>query len=69
MKQVDPVSLEWHELVTAYRDMSALIILADDVITDFLPNIGNCALQDIGKLNTFLNETTEFKLSPTEHID
>ena len=32
-----------------------------EVVEDFLPNIGNCALQDIGRLNEFLMETKEFE--------
>lgn len=27
------------------------------VVEDFLPNIGQCALQDYGRLNDFMNES------------
>ena len=42
----------WNERVSDKELIQMLV----DVIQDFLPNIGNCALQDYGRLNTALIE-------------
>lgn len=34
--------------------LRALVAIGVQVVDDFMPNIGNCALQDIGRLNDFL---------------
>jgi len=36
--------------------LKRLIKIGKEVVEDFLPNIGNCALQDYGRLNDFMIE-------------
>lgn len=34
--------------------LTDLVLMGEDVVEDFMPNIGKCALQDYGRLNDFL---------------
>jgi hypothetical protein len=34
--------------------LTALVKMGEEVVMDFMPNIGKCALQDYGRLNEFL---------------
>ena len=38
------------------KRMRKLVKLGEAVVEDFMPNIGNCVLQDYGRLNEFLME-------------
>ena len=42
------------QLIHMVLEKDALVATGVEVVEDFLPNIGNCALQDIGRLNHFL---------------
>ena len=35
-------------------ELVKLVLMGLAVVEDFLPNIGNCTLQDFGRLNDFL---------------
>lgn len=37
-----------------FDDLYSLMKMGHDVVQDFLPNVGQCALQDYGRLNNFL---------------
>jgi len=41
------------------EDMRELAKLGYEVVKDFLPNVGQCALQDYGRLNDFMMKATE----------
>lgn len=38
-----------------------LVLMGAEVVEDFLPNIGRCALQDYGRMNSFLVESSKLK--------
>ncbi len=40
-------------------DMKKLLKMGLEVVEDFLPNVGNCALQDYGRLNEFMIQATK----------
>ena len=42
-------------------ELEALVKQGELVVEDFLPNIGQCALQDFGRLNRFLNAAAKIK--------
>jgi len=44
------------QLIHMVLEKEALIAKGLEVVDDFMPNIGNCALQDIGRLNEFCME-------------
>ena len=48
------------DAVERLKSTAELIQMLVDVINDFLPNIGNCALQDYGRLNTALIESEKW---------
>jgi hypothetical protein len=39
------------------QKLKELVKMGREVVEDFLPNVGNCALQDYGRLNEFLMES------------
>lgn len=41
------------------HEMQELVKMGEAVVEDFMPNIGQCALQDYGRLNTFLVEAAK----------
>lgn len=41
------------------KELQRLVKMGEAVVEDFMPNIGQCALQDYGRLNTFLNEASD----------
>lgn len=43
------------------RRLRALLRMGVEVVEDFLPNIGSCALQDYGRLNEFLMQSKKEK--------
>jgi hypothetical protein len=45
-----------------------LIQMLVDVVNDFMPNIGNCALQDYGRLNLAMIEADKRLLQEPEEI-
>ena len=45
----------------AITDLKELVKIGELVVEDFMPNIGNCALQDYGRLNDFLIATSQLK--------
>jgi len=47
------------------RQLRELVKMGEQVVEDFMPNIGRCALQDYGRLNTFLIEAR--KVPPPAH--
>lgn len=54
-REVEPLV----EAVTQFDRDTALIAKMVKVIEDFMPNIGNCALQDYGRLNEALMESSQ----------
>lgn len=55
---------------TALPDWKRLALTGEQVVEDFMPNIGKCALQDYGRLNSFLNDMAAAKkASPKLHIE
>jgi len=46
--------VELSEVMLERDKLKELVRMGDEVISDFLPNIGTCVLQDYGKLNDFL---------------
>ena len=52
MKDVNKMSER--EMRQEILELRKLVKMGEAVVEDFLPNIGNCALQDIGRLNLFL---------------
>lgn len=42
-------------------ELKKLVKMGEAVVEDFMPNIGQCALQDYGRLNTFLVEAAKIK--------
>ena len=41
--------------------LTALVKTGEDVVLDFMPNIGQCALQDYGRLNHFLMDADKLR--------
>lgn len=42
--------------------LRALVVKGLEVVEDFMPNIGSCALQDYGRLNEFMIAATRERL-------
>ena len=58
---IDPEKLERAELIAEIHKLRALVKDGEAVVNDFMPNIGHCALQDIGRLNQFLMEANNIE--------
>ena len=43
------------------EELEKLVLMGLEVVADFLPNIGSCALQDYGRLNQFLIAADKLK--------
>lgn len=41
------------------KDLRELLQMGVEVVEDFMPNIGNCVLQDYGRVNEFLIKSKE----------
>ncbi len=50
------------DLITENTELRALVRLGREVVEDFMPNIGRCALQDYGRLNRFMREAAALDL-------
>jgi len=55
------LGLEVIDLKAEIERLRGLVLMGEAVVEDFLPNIGNCCLQDYGRLNEFLIATTALK--------
>jgi len=43
------------------KRLRKLVVTGLEVVEDFMPNIGKCALQDYGRLNTFTIEADQVR--------
>jgi hypothetical protein len=50
------------ELEKENKELRELVAIGEMVVEDFMPNIGQCVLQDYGRLNTFLTRAREVRL-------
>jgi hypothetical protein len=41
------------------RELRELLKMGNEVVEDFMPNVGQCVLQDYGRLNDFLTKAKE----------
>jgi hypothetical protein len=41
--------------------LRSLVLKGEDVVMDFMPNIGRCAIQEFGRLNDFLLAAGELR--------
>ena len=61
IKPAPEVAEKIESLKAEIERLRGLVLMGDAVVEDFLPNIGNCCLQDYGRLNEFLIATTALK--------
>jgi len=45
--------------IAEIKRLRALVLQGYEVVNDFMPNIGRCAIQDMGRLNRFLIDARE----------
>ena len=57
--QLSQAHLEIERLQVRVEELRALLKVGVEVVEDFMPNIGRCALQDYGRLNDFLNDSAK----------
>ena len=63
--------VEFSKLQIEVANLKLLVKMGERVVNDFLPNIGNCTLQDYTELNDFLGETAKIPdgIAPAECED
>ena len=54
-----------HRAANKIDKLEDLVKMGEEVVEDFMPNIGKCALQDYGRLNDFLMQAAALKRETT----